>query len=104
MVNHVVDLTDNSAKNIAISGGKGANLARLHGISGIPVPDGFVITAQSYSDLVLSKLEIGDLLSQLVDITHENTEAISQLSGQIREKIERLSFSASFESEIINAL
>ncbi len=104
MANYIVDLKDKTADNISISGGKGANLSRLHSIPCIPVPDGFVVTAQVYSDFVLSMPEIENLLSRLEDIASGQTEAISQLSKQIRETIEKFSFPLEFRDEIIKVL
>ena len=54
MEKYIIDLKDNRACELSISGGKGANLAKLHNIPGIPVPDGFIVSAQCYSDFVLS--------------------------------------------------
>lgn len=104
MENYILDLKNNAAYDLSLSGGKGANLARLHGIPGIPVPDGFLVTAQGYGDLVLSAPEIKDLLSRLAELTSQQTEAISQLSKQIREEIEKFSFSVEFAEEIMEAL
>ncbi|HYE68318.1 MAG TPA: phosphoenolpyruvate synthase [Anaerovoracaceae bacterium] len=104
MANNIVDLKDKTADNLSISGGKGANLSRLHGIPGIPVPNGFVVTAQGYSDLILSMPEVKKLLSRLRSITADQAEVISQLSKQIREEIERFSFPVEFTEEIIEAL
>ncbi|MEL7565641.1 MAG: phosphoenolpyruvate synthase [Dehalobacterium sp.] len=103
MANYIVDLKDKTADNLSISGGKGANLSRLHSIPGIPVPNGFVVTAQGYSDSVLSMPEVKKLLSRLTEITADQTEAISQLSKQIREEIEKFNFPVEFTEEIIEA-
>ncbi|MCL1829447.1 MAG: phosphoenolpyruvate synthase [Oscillospiraceae bacterium] len=104
MANNIVDLKAEAAKDIAVAGGKGANLARLHGIPSITVPDGFVVTAQSCSETVSALPGIKDLLSRLSGVAHDDAEAISRLSGQIREIIEKTEFSAEFEAETANAL
>ena len=46
----VVDLSDPAATELSVSGGKGASLARTAGA--LPVPPGFVITAQAYRDFL----------------------------------------------------
>ncbi len=104
MEKYIIDLKNNVACKLSLSGGKGANLSRLHSIPGIPVPDGFVVTAQVYSDLVLSMPGVKDLLSRLTEIAADQTEAISQLSKQIRGTIEKISFPLEFTEEIIEAL
>jgi len=101
---YIIDLKNNAGCELSISGGKGANLSRLHKIPGIPVPDGFVVSAQGYSDLVLSRPEVRDLLFRLTAIAPDQTEAISQLSKEIREEIEKFSFPAEFVEEISKAL
>ena len=103
MANYIIDLKDKTADNISISGGKGANLSRLHSIPGILVPDGFVVSAQGYSDLVLSIPEIENLISRLEEIASDKTEVISQLSKQIRETIKKFSFPLEFREEITKA-
>ncbi|MFY9416130.1 MAG: phosphoenolpyruvate synthase, partial [bacterium] len=96
MKKYIIELNDNRACELSISGGKGANLAKLHHIPGIPVPDGFVVSAQAYKELILSEPEIGKLLSRLEEITAEETKTISQLSKHIREEIIKLSFPVGF--------
>ncbi len=104
MGKYIINLKDNEACKLSISGGKGANLSKLHSIPGIPVPDGFVVSAQGYSDLVLSMPEVKSLLSRLRSITVDQTEAVSQLSKQIRETIEKISFPLEFTEEINKVL
>lgn len=58
MGRYIVDLKDNRACELSLSGGKGANLAKLSSIPGIPVPDGFIVSAQAYRDFVLSLPEV----------------------------------------------
>jgi phosphoenolpyruvate synthase/pyruvate phosphate dikinase len=51
---YIIGLKNHRACELSLSGGKGANLARLHSIPGISVLYGFVVSAQAYKDLVLS--------------------------------------------------
>ncbi len=104
MEKYIIDLKNNEACKLSLSGGKGANLSRLHSIPGIPVPDGFVVSALAYSHLVLSMPEVKKLLSRLGAVTTDQTEAISQLSKQIRGTIEKVSFPLEFTEEIAKAL
>lgn len=104
MSGYIINIKDSSAEDIAVSGGKGANLARLSGIFGIHVPDGFIVTAQAYGDIILSQPEIRALLSRLAGITFENSLEIADLSKQIREEIEKNILSADFIQAISGAL
>lgn len=104
MEKYIIDLKNNVACKLSIAGGKGANLSRLHKIPGIPVPEGFVVSAQGYNDLVLSKPEVKHLLARLTEITEDQAEAIALLSKQIRGIIEKISIPLEFKEEIIKAL
>lgn len=61
----VAPLAGVGASDIAVAGGKGANLGELVR-SGFPVPDGFVITTDAYR-AVLEKTPLGDELRALID-------------------------------------
>jgi len=104
MNKYIVNLKDEIANDILTSGGKGANLARLHNIVGMPVPDGYVITAQAYKDMVLAMPEIEKLLSRLEELRSNQTEVISQLSEEIRNTINIFEFPQVFIEEISKAL
>ncbi len=104
MPKYIVDLKDQSAENLLNSGGKGANLARLHDIPAIPVPDGFVVTAQSYGRIVLSVPNVEGLLLQLAEVTEDQTAKITELSKQIRGEIEKIRLPGEFEAEVANVL
>ena len=47
MADHVLFLSDAAARDPAVSGGKGAALARMIE-AGLPVPDGFVVTTATF--------------------------------------------------------
>lgn len=100
MEKYLIGLKNRDAQNLSVSGGKGASLARLHGISDIPVPDGFVATAQSYMEIAAALPEIQKLLEALGKTTEEQTDRIHQLSVQIKDRIENIVFPASFISEL----
>ena len=44
----ILQLKDQKAQNIQLTGGKGANLSRLLALPDITVPDGFVVTTQAF--------------------------------------------------------
>lgn len=104
MKKYLIGLKNKEAQNLLVSGGKGASLARLHGIAYIPVPDGFVVTAQCYEEIVTAVPEIQELLIALAEITEAQSDAIKQLSVQIKEHIENIVFPVSFISELNKTL
>lgn len=104
MENYLMGLRDKGAQNLSLSGGKGASLARLHGIPDIPVPDGFVVTARCYRDLVTTRPEVQRLLKALAEIREGQTDGIKQLSLEIKAQIERIVFPASFIRELAQTL
>lgn len=79
-------------------------MARLSSIPGIPVPDGFIVSAQAYRDFVLSLPEVKKLLYLLKEVTADQTENILQLSKRIRQEIEKINFPIETMEEISKAL
>ena len=104
MNQYLVGLKDAKAQSLSVSGGKGASLARLHGISDIPVPDGFVVTTQCFMEIVWALPEIKTLLGALAKVTEDQTGIIRNISGQMKEHIEHITFPASFTSELDETL
>ncbi|NYB73232.1 phosphoenolpyruvate synthase [Sedimentibacter hydroxybenzoicus DSM 7310] len=100
MEKYLIGLKNKEAQSISVSGGKGANLARLHGINDIPVPDGFVVTAQCYAEIVTAVPEVQRLLDTLSEISEEQTDTIKQLSIQIKKIIENITFPSSFINKL----
>lgn len=86
-------------ENIPEAGGKGANLGELTN-AGIPVPAGFVITAQAYY-YFLEKTKIKeDILRALKGIDPEDSKKLNQISREIKKKI----MSAKMPDEISDAV
>lgn len=104
MNQYLVGLKDKKAQSLSVSGGKGASLARLHGISDIPVPDGFVVTAQCFMEIVWALPGIKTLLGALATVTEDQTGIIHNISVQMKEHIEHITFPASFTSELDETL
>lgn len=70
----------------AIAGGKGANLAEIFNI-GMPVPPGFVVTAQAY-EYFIEKAKIKEKIREkLSSIDYENTKQLDLITKEIRELI-----------------
>ena len=66
-----------AAVELEISGGKGANLARL--ASSLPVPDGFIITSQAYRLFICTLFESIQSILQQTEDTEQQTRRIQEL-------------------------
>ena len=86
----------------SIAGGKGANLAEMYNL-GVPVPPGFIVTAQAY-DYFIKKAGIGDKIKILLGkIDYENTAKLDEITKEIRELITEAKMPDEMEEEIIDA-
>jgi pyruvate,water dikinase len=93
------ELDKNSGK---VAGGKGANLGEMYRFK-IPVPPGFVITAQAY-DYFIKNAGINEKIKELLGkIEYENTDQLNQTTKEIREHIEKAEFPKEMEEEILEA-
>ncbi len=91
-----------SNKDVPIAGGKGASLAEMYNAD-VPVPVGFVITAQAYKYFIEKtgiKEEINKILSE-TDIN--NTAQLNSSSKRVREIIAGKKFPKEMEEEILEA-
>ena len=93
------ELDKNSGK---VAGGKGANLAEIYNLK-VPVPPGFVITAQAY-DHFIDKAGIKEKIKKLLgEIDYENTEELNKITEQIRILITGSKFPPKMQEEILEA-
>lgn len=83
---YVVKFEDLSKSDIGIAGGKGANLGELTQ-AGIPVPPGFVVTAQAYEKF-MDEAGINDIVMQILDeIDINDTKALQAAAEKIKKII-----------------
>ena len=86
MKKDILWLTDLNKKSIALAGGKGANLAEMYNAS-MPVPNAFVISAQSYKRF-LEEAEIKEkIFNILSNLDVNNTEELKLKTEEIRKII-----------------
>ncbi|MBI2044751.1 phosphoenolpyruvate synthase [Candidatus Pacearchaeota archaeon] len=86
----------------AVAGGKGANLAEIYNLK-IPVPPGFVVTAQAYDYFIREAnldIKIKALLSGL---NYEDTKHLDETTKKIREMITNSKLPKEMEDEIVDA-
>ncbi|MBI2056929.1 hypothetical protein HYT91_01610, partial [Candidatus Pacearchaeota archaeon] len=86
----------------AVAGGKGANLSEIFNLK-IPVPPGFVVTAQAY-DYFIKRARLDDKIKNILSkIDYENTKQLDESTKQIRELIVNSEFPEEMKKEIIEA-
>jgi rifampicin phosphotransferase len=100
---YVLDLQEADEKQIAVVGGKGAQLGTLSRIEGIRVPGGFCVTTDAFRR-VMAEASIGDWLDQLSGLNPDDRAAISTLSAQIRRTIQGISIPGGLAAAITRAL
>ncbi|MFH1787567.1 MAG: phosphoenolpyruvate synthase [archaeon] len=85
-----------------VAGGKGANLSEIYNLK-IPVPPGFVVTAQAY-DYFIEKAGLDEKIKKLSEsINYEDTKQLDEITKQIRALIINSKFPKEMEDEIIES-
>ena len=84
-----------------VAGGKGANLAEIYNLK-VPVPPGFVVTAQAYN-YFLEKAELKEQIKKLLEeLDYEDTEKLTEVAKQVRELILKAKFPKSKFVHLVN--
>jgi pyruvate,water dikinase len=85
-----------------VAGGKGANLSEIYNLK-VPVPPGFVITAQAY-DYFVRKAGLDNKIHLLLStISYENTKQLDEVTHQIRTLIAKSEMPQEMERDILDA-
>jgi len=98
MGNKILKLEDVRRGDIAIAGGKGANLGELIG-QGFPVPPGFVVPAQACEEF-FQHIELSREIERLKDLSPER---YGQYCSSIREIIEKADLPSDLAESIMAA-
>jgi len=89
-----------SKKDLALAGGKGANLGEMVKM-GLPVPDGFVVTTKGY-DRFLDSAQLRVKIQEILKgIKAEETKKIAQASQKIKQLILAARLPADLKKEIV---
>ena len=86
----------------SVAGGKGANLAEIYNLK-VPVPPGFVVTAQAYDYFIKKSNIVQKISSLLSEIDYENTAQLDDVTKQVRALIEKAEFPLELKEEIIES-
>ncbi|MBI5803174.1 phosphoenolpyruvate synthase [Candidatus Pacearchaeota archaeon] len=88
--------------SVDVVGGKGANLAEIYNLK-IPVPPGFVVTAQAY-DYFIEKSELKPKIWDLLkEINYDDVSQLDSITSKIRELISGAKMPKEMEDEIIES-
>jgi pyruvate,water dikinase len=99
----VVWFKDTGKEDIPLVGGKCANLGELTGRIGVPVPDGFAITATAYKSFLEKTGAVRTIESLLSKIDMADMESLQKSSDKIRKYIEGLPMPKEMEKQAVAA-
>jgi rifampicin phosphotransferase len=89
---------------VAVVGGKGAQLGELARIESIDVPAGFCVTADAFRRVMADAPSIEDRLDRLSRLDPDDREAVRTLSAAIRRSVERIAIPEDLAAAITGAL
>jgi phosphoenolpyruvate synthase/pyruvate phosphate dikinase len=85
---YVLGLEEIDKTQVALAGGKGANLGELSRIEGVRGPAGFCVTTDAFRRIMTTAPGIGASLDRLARLDPGDRQAIRALSAEIRRTIE----------------
>ncbi len=102
MAKNVYWFKEINKESLPVAGGKGANLGEMVN-AGLPVPPGFVVSAQAYFDF-LDKTGLRDeIRRQLEGLDVEDSQKLRQASDNIKNAITSASMPSDIRADIIKA-
>jgi rifampicin phosphotransferase len=87
MTDYAIGLDQIDEGQVAVVGGKGANLGALSALDGIAVPPGFCVTAEAFRQAMAS-LGLEDRLDQLAELSADDHEQIGAVSAALRSLVQ----------------
>src|SRR5574338_149322 len=100
----VLDLQHIDRSQVALAGGKGANLGELSRIHGVRVPPGFCVTTAAFRRIVAEARSIDGCLDRLSALEPDDRNAIRALSLEIRQILEAIPIPDDLTAAIARAL
>jgi rifampicin phosphotransferase len=88
MGRYVLGFEEIDQTQVAVVGGKGANLGELSRIEGLQVPAGFCVTTDAFQRILAEAQSVDERLDRLSRLKPDDREAIRALSAEIRRTIE----------------
>ena len=85
---YVLGFQEIDQTQVAVVGGKGAQLGELSRIEGVRVPAGFCVATDAFQRIMAEAPSIDDRLDRLSRLNADDREAIRTLSAEIRRTLE----------------
>jgi rifampicin phosphotransferase len=101
---YVLGLEEIDKTQVALAGGKGANLGELARIKGIRVPPGFCVTTDAFRRIMATAPWIDEHIDRLSRLGPGDREAIGTLSAEIRLALEGIAIPDDLAAAITRAL
>jgi pyruvate,water dikinase len=104
MGSYVLGFQEINQAQVALVGGKGANLGELSRIEGVRVPAGFCVTTDAFQRIMAEAPSIDDQLDRLSRLKLNDREAIRTRSAEISRTLEGISLPDDLAAAITGAL
>src|SRR3954464_797064 len=101
---YVLSFQEIDQTQVAVVGGKGANLGELSRMDGIRVPAGFCVTTDAFQRIMAEAPSIEDPLDRLSRLQPDDREAIRALSAEVRQTIEEITIPDDLAAAIARSL
>jgi rifampicin phosphotransferase len=100
MGNYVLDFAEVDRNQVAVVGGKGAQLGELSRIDGIDVPPGFCVTTGAFRRIMEEASSVREQLDRLSHLGPDERETIRTLSADVRRTLEE----TTIPDELVHAI
>ena len=100
----VLDLEEIDKTQVALAGGKGAQLGELSRIEGIRVPAGFCVTTDAFRRIIATVPRIDDQLDRLSRLDPDDRQAIRAFSAEVRRTVEGIAIPDDLAAAITRSL
>ncbi|MCO8275183.1 phosphoenolpyruvate synthase [Actinoplanes sp. TRM 88003] len=101
MTSYILDLTEISPADVALAGGKGANLGELSRIDGVRGLPGFCVTTEAFQRVIADTPVIGALLDRL---SEASTADLAEIAADLRRAIQTVSMPVDLVTAITRQL
>lgn len=97
---YVLNLGEVSREDLAVVGGKGAQLGELTQLDGVAVPAGYCVTTAVFQQVVGRQAWFEQYLDELSELDLADQERIAELSAQIRDGVRQVDLPAHLADEL----
>ena len=100
-MSYVVWFKNLNKDSIPEAGGKGANLGEMFN-AGLPIPDGFAVTAQTYKEFIEKTGIKNQIQDKLKDLNVDDTETLQRVAKEVQKIITDSEIPEEMKEEIID--